>query len=281
MPQQPLLYTKPAVTTVHDLNLLRITSNDDMGPLELRIKRIIFAALLWIVARRTKHILANSQFTKDDLAHTMHVNPQKITVTYPSAEKTALQPTPVTSLQGKNYIMYVGRAEPYKNNRGLILVHQKLLVNNPDLWLVIVGSKDVLREADMRWVSEQRYKNIAFMGFVPDDQLAWLYQNCRAYVFPSFMEGFGMPGLEAMVYGAPVAASNLTSIPEVLGDAAVYFDPKKTEEMERVVGDLINNNARRAELGRKGLAQAAKYSWRRMAEQTLAVYDDVLTTVKK
>ncbi len=272
MPNQPLLYTKPAVTSILDLNLLRIKSNDDMKPAELLIKQMIFRFLLKVVARRSKHIITISNYSKNDIVKFSHISPDKITVAYPAAEKLPSLPVPVTSLQDKDFIMYVGRAETYKNNRGLIQAHQQLLTSNPDLWLVIVGSKDALREADMRWVSRQRYKNIAFLGFVPDDQLAWLYQNCRAYVFPSFMEGFGLPGLEAMVYGAPVAASNASCIPEILGDAAVYFDPGNPEEMTRVIRELINNNQLRSDLASKGLAQAGKYSWKRMAEQTLAVY---------
>jgi glycosyltransferase involved in cell wall biosynthesis len=170
--------------------------------------------------------------------------------------------------------MYVGRAEPYKNNRGLILAHQQLLRTNPDLQLVIVGRKDVLREADMHWASDHNYKNVAFLGFVTDEQLGWLYANARAYVFPSFMEGFGLPGLEAMAYGAPVAASHASCIPEILGDAAVYFDPSNQDEMVRVIGNLINDDLQRAELIKRGTQQAKKYSWRRMAQQILDVYNN-------
>jgi glycosyltransferase involved in cell wall biosynthesis len=181
---------------------------------------------------------------------------------------------PMPEFANKPYIMYVGRAEPYKNNRGLILAHQQLLRTNPDLQLVIVGRKDVLREADMQWASDHNYKNVAFLGFVTDEQLGWLYANARAYVFPSFMEGFGLPGLEAMAYGAPVAASHASCIPEILGDAAVYFDPSNQDEMVRVIGNLINDDLQRAELIKQGTQQAKKYSWRRMAQQILDVYNN-------
>lgn len=274
MPQQPLLYVRPAVTSVLDLNLLRITANDDMKPMELRIKKGIFGALLWIVAHRTKHVVSISNYTKDDLVKFAHIKPSKITVAYPAADTVqgALQPMP--EFEGKPYIMYVGRAEPYKNNRGLILAHQQLLRTNPDLQLIIVGRKDVLREADIQWASDHNYKNVAFLGFVTDEQLGWLYANARAYVFPSFMEGFGLPGLEAMAYGAPVAASHASCIPEILGDAAVYFDPSSQDDMVRVVGGLINNDAQRTELIMQGKQQAQKYSWRRMAEQIMQVYNN-------
>ncbi|HKX73389.1 MAG TPA: glycosyltransferase family 1 protein [Candidatus Saccharimonadales bacterium] len=273
MPQQPLLYIRPAVTSVLDLNLLRITANDDMNPVELRIKKAIFGAMLWIVSHRTKHVISISNYTKEDVMRFSGIKADKITVAYPAADKAKGAPQPLPEFEGKPFIMYVGRAEPYKNNRGLILAHQQLLQRDPDLRLVIVGRKDVLREADIKWVSDHNYKNVAFLGFVTDEQLAWLYGNARAYVFPSFMEGFGLPGLEAMLYGAPVAASHASCIPEILGDAAVYFDAHNQDEMVRVVGGLIHDDKQRAELIERGKLQAQKYSWRRMAEQILDVYN--------
>jgi glycosyltransferase involved in cell wall biosynthesis len=117
---------------------------------------------------------------------------------------------------------------------------------------------------------------VIFTGFVSEGELKWLYQNCVAYVFPSLSEGFGLPALEAIVSGAPVASSNATCLPEVYGDAAHYFDPLNVEDMAAKVGDIIDDPKLRAELIAKGKKQAAKYSWRRMAEQTLAVYNRAL-----
>ena len=277
MPQQPLLYTGPAVTSILDLNLLRITSNDDMNPVELRIKKMIFGVMLKIIAKRSRHILTISKFSKQDIINFCHVPANKITVAYPAADPFTGQPEPVTAYKDVPFIMYVGRAEPYKNNRGLIQAHQQLLQDNPNLRLVIVGRKDVLREADMQWVKDNSYKNIDFLGFVKDEQLAWLYANCRAYVFPSFMEGFGLPSLEAMNYGAPIACSNASCLPEINGEAAVYFDPADTQDMVRVVGQLIHDETKRAELAKKGYKQVKKYSWQRMADQTLTMYNNALT----
>lgn len=276
MPQQPLLYRRPAVTSILDLNLLRISSNDDMNPVELRIKKAIFSRLLKTVARRSRHILTISNYSKNDIVQFSHIDPQKITVAYPAADKFSGQPEIVPAYLGKKFIMYVGRAEPYKNNRGLMQAHQQLLGANPDLRLLIVGRKDVLRQADAQWASEQGFKNIDFLGFVSDAQLAWLYSHCRAYVFPSFMEGFGLPSLEAMTYGAPVASSNASCLPEINGDAAAYFDPTNIADMAKVIGELINDDSARAALAAKGFEQIKKYSWRKMAEQTLAVYQQAL-----
>lgn len=280
MPQQPLAYTKPAVTTVHDLNLLRITSNDDMGQLELTVKKKVFAGLLKTVARRASHIITPSHYTKNDLVAFSHINPRKVTVTREGSFEAKTTPAPMPKYEGKEFLLYVGRAEPYKNNRRLIEAHQKLLANYPELRLVIVGKKDILRHGDIKWVKEHEFKNVDFTGFLPDTQVAWLYGNCRAYIAPSLMEGFGLPGLEAMAYGAPVISSNTTSQPEVYENAATYFDPLSVDDMARTINEVLRDKQKRGDLIKKGALQYKKYSWRRMAEQTLQVYQQVLRSVK-
>lgn len=276
MPQQPLIYTGAAVTSVLDLNLLKMDVND-MNPLELRIKKAIFATLLKIVLKRSRQILTISNFSKKDIINFSHINPQKINVTYLAADKIPGKLKEVKAYTKVPFIMYVGRAEAYKNNRGLILAHQQLLVKHPELRLVIIGRKDELRNKDIKWVRDNGYKNIDFLGFVPDDELAWLYAHTKAYVFPSFMEGFGLPGLEAMLYGAPVAASSASCIPEILGGAAEYFDPKSPKDIAQVVDEIITNQTKRSALIKLGYAQAAKYSWRKMAEQVFGVYKKALS----
>jgi glycosyltransferase involved in cell wall biosynthesis len=133
-----------------------------------------------------------------------------------------------------------------------------------------------LRQKDVTWVTENGYTNVIFTGFMSDGELAWLYANCQAYVFPSFMEGFGLPPLEAMLYGAPVASSDATCLPEVLGDAAVYFDPSGVNEMSEAIDSLLENKELREKIIQAGRDQVKKYSWKRMAEQTLEVYDNAL-----
>ncbi|MGH7927554.1 MAG: glycosyltransferase family 4 protein, partial [Candidatus Binatia bacterium] len=174
------------------------------------------------------------------------------------------------------FIFYLGRAEPYKNNRGLIRAHQLLLSKFPALELLIVGKKEEFRARDETWVFEQNYTNVTFIGAISDEQLVWLYENCRAYVIPSFMEGFGLPSLEAMLHGAPVASSNATCLPEVLGDAALYFDPHNPTNMAAVIERLLSDTTLAGDLRKKGYEQAGQYSWRRMAEQTLEVYEHAL-----
>ncbi len=276
MPQQPLLYRGKKVTTVHDLNLLRITETDDMSPLVFTIKQNIFKLLLRRVMRTSKELITISEYSKQDMLAFEPVPEEKITVTLEAATTKATKATPLKKFKDEQFITYVGRAEPYKNNRGLIKAHQLLLSKFPDLKLLIVGRKDVWRERDEAWVKEEGYKNVIFTGFISDEEQAWLYQNCKTYVFPSFMEGFGLPGLEAMQHGAPVVSSDATCLPEILGDAAVYFDAHSPTDMARAIEEVLNDKALADELSKKGIAQAKKYSWERMAKQTLEVYKRAL-----
>lgn len=274
MPQQPLLYTKPAVTTVHDLNLLRITDND-MGAVERFVKKKIFAVLLWIVAHRTNHIITPTHFTKDDLVAWAHIPAGKVTVTYEGVydlKKT----TPLPQYKDTPFFVYLGRAEPYKNNRRMIEAHQNLLRTNPELRLIIIGAIDDLRKADMVWAKERGYKNVDFLGWLRDEEAAWLYQRAIAYVGPSYLEGFGLPALEAMAQGAPVVSANTTCSPEVFGKAAHYFDPFSVEDITRAMHDVLTDATLRATLIKRGRVNVKKYSWHRMAEKTLDIYNKFL-----
>jgi glycosyltransferase involved in cell wall biosynthesis len=144
--------------------------------------------------------------------------------------------------------------------------------------LVLVGKKNASALQTEAYFTDQNYKNIVFTGFVADDQLAWLFKNCQAYIFPSLMEGFGLPGLEAMAYGAPVASSNATCLPEVYGKAAHYFTPTNVDSIAHAVEDILSNPTYRNELIANGYERVKTYSWQRMAEQTLAVY---MNAIKK
>ena len=145
-----------------------------------------------------------------------------------------------------------------------------------DLLLVLAGKKDANYRRIEKKVDKNSIKNVVFTDFVSEGQLRWLYEHCAAYVFPSLSEGFGLPGLEAMLHGAPVISSNATCLPEIYGDAAHYFDPYKTQAIADALNAVLINSNLRWELIDKGKEQVAKYSSQRMAEQTLQIYSHVL-----
>ena len=279
MPQQPVLYTGNSVTTIHDLTLLN-TYNSDKNWLVYHAKQFIGKFVFRRVSRTSEHIITPTEYVKKSLVEFAKIPQGKVTVTLEAAEIVHETPEPYKPVIGKKFILYVGSQSDYKNIKQLILAHQALLVDKPDIHLVLVGKttgkNGVAASKNKTWSESEGHKNIIFTGFVPDEQLAWLYQNTQAYVFPSLMEGFGLPGLEAMISGAPVASSNATCLPEVYGDAAVYFDPTSADDIAATIAKILDDENLRQELIKKGYEQAAKYSWRRMAEQTHQVYMQAL-----
>lgn len=274
MPQQPVLYTGKRVTTFHDLTLLR-TYNSDKNWLVYHIKQFIGRFVFWWVAQASKHLIVPTKFVRDDLAKFSGVSKSKITVTYEAAEMTSSK-VEFYDVPFKKFILYVGAQSDYKNIKRLGDAHQKLLEKHPDLGLVLVGKMSEMHKRNEKYFKDKDYKNIHFTGFVKDSELNWLYANTSAYVFPSISEGFGLPALEAMTHNVPVASSNTTCLPEVYGDAAIYFNPLDTNEMAEKIDAVLTNKKLRKDMIEKGHQQVKKYSWERMAKQTLDIYNEVL-----
>lgn len=275
MVQQPILYRGKTVTTMQDLTTVRFR-NTAKNWLIFTIKQIVYKWVNHIVAHKSSALIAPSEFVKDDVARYTRTNSRKITVTYESADKITDEASPVEGLDGVSFIMYTGRPLPHKNLYRLVAAFASLKKSHPKLKLVLVGKKDVHYERLESWVQDQNIENIVFTNFVSEAGLRWLYENCQAYIFPSLSEGFGLPGLEAMCHGAAVVSSNATCLPEIYGQAALYFDPTNTEDMAAKISEVLDSKSLRASLIRKGYEQIKKYSWRRMAEQTLDIYKEVL-----
>ena len=274
MPQQPILYKGKHVTTFHDLTLLK-TYNSDKNWLVFHFKQFIGKFVFKHALKTSNHILASSNFTKNELVKFAKIAADKITVTYLSADifvdKLTTYKHPF-----QEFILYVGQQSDYKNIRRLGDAHQKLLSTHPNLGLILVGNKNASLINNEKYFTDKKYRNIHFTGFLPNPQRDWLYTNATAYVFPSLMEGFGLPGLEAMGYGAPVVSSNATCLPEVYGDAAYYFDPNNTDDITSAIDKVLTDKNLRDELIKKGYEQIKKYSWKRTAEQTHGVYQNIL-----
>jgi glycosyltransferase involved in cell wall biosynthesis len=274
MPQQPILYNGKHVTTVHDLTLLQ-TYNSDKNWLIFHAKQLVGRFVFKHIGKTSDHIIVPTQFVKKEYVRFAEIPEEKVTVTYEAAD---VFPDKLVAYKHsfKRFILYVGQQSDYKNIRALGDAHQKLLEKHPDLGLILVGKKTASHLKNEKYFKSKGYRNIVFTGFLPDEQRDWLFANCAAYVFPSLMEGFGLPALEAMGYGAPVVSSNATCLPEVYEDAAHYFDPKNTDDMARAIDDVLTNKKLRSDLIKKGAKQVKKYSWSRMAKQTHQIYSKVL-----
>lgn len=274
MPQQPVSYRGKKITTIHDLTLLK-TYNSDKNWLVYRFKQLVGYFVFMSVIKRSDEIIVPSNYTKNDLVKMDKSCINKINVTYESADVDKIPLKPFKHGFEK-FILYVGQQSDYKNIKRLGDAHQLLLEKYPNLGLILVGKKNASAKINERYFREKKYKNILFTDFLPDSQKDWLYTKASAYVFPSLMEGFGLPGLEAMGYGAPVVSSNATCLPEIYGDAALYFDPLDVKDMANKISMVIDDHKLRNNLIKKGFLQLRKYSWERMARETLDIYKKVL-----
>ena len=276
MVQQPLLYVKPKVTSMLDLTTVRFT-NPTKNQLIFKTKQKVYWVVNWFAAKTSRQIITISNYVRDEVVLVFRVNKSKITTTYNAADYIPDKPEPIEKLKKTPFIMYVGRPQPHKNLHRLVDALGILIEKEPKLKLVFVGKQDGLSKELEKYAHEKGLgKSVVFTGFASEGQLKWLYQNTKCYVFPSLSEGFGLPSLEAMVHGAPVASSNATCLPEINGKGALYFDPLNVNDIAKTVQKIIDNSTIREKLVKKGAAKAAEYSWERMAQQTFDVYEKAL-----
>ncbi|MDO8592975.1 MAG: glycosyltransferase family 1 protein [bacterium] len=286
----PIFCPVKFIVTIHDLILIKFPTAraTTLGALAYKTKNLAYKIVITLAVRRAKKVLAVSEYTKQDLAKQFKIKPDKIAVTH---EGVAELNPPAPLLKGgaenncppckggigglKPYLLYVGNAYPHKNLEGFIRGFAKISQSRPDLKLILVGKEDYFYSR-LKQFSVNFSKNIIFPGYVPDSELAALYRSALAYVFPSFYEGFGLPPLEAMSRGLPVVSSNKTCLPEVLGAAALYFNPDDEADMIDKIKKIINDENLRANLRGRGYEQIKKYSWESCARQTLAVYKNIL-----
>ena len=274
MPQQPIGYKGKKVTTFHDLTLLK-TYNSDKNWLVFHAKQKVGKYVFKKAMEDNNHLIAITNYTKQDMQNFTPIPDEKISVIYHAADISNVAPRKY-NLPFKKYILYVGQQSDYKNIKRLGDAHQILLAKYPDLGLVLVGKKNAAVVKNEQYFESRKYKNIVFTDFVDDPQLSWLYAHAQAYVFPSLMEGFGLPGLEAMSYGTPVVSSNATCLPEVYGSAAHYFNPTDTSDMAEAIDQVLSDDKLRTRLSKAGYKQIKKYSWKKMAQETYNVYKKIL-----
>ena len=237
--------------------------------------------------KAAKRILTISNSSKDDIIKLYHVPEDRVIVTYPGVKQAAQINSSMEKLKEKytilgEFILFVGTLQPRKNIVRLIEAYSKLVAQSKKVpQLVIVGKKGWLYEdilsAPKRFGVE---KGVIFLEFVPDSDLALLYRNALCFVLRSLYEGFGLPILEAMRYGCPVVTSNVSSLPEAAGDAAVYIDPNNTEDIAQKLKLVISDLKLREELIEKGKKQVQKFSWEKAAKETLEILKGVTSSGK-
>lgn len=281
----PLLYNDPFVVTIHDLLLMHYPTREasTLGPVGYWFKNQAYHAVLRHAVEKARHVLAVSHFTKQDITATLGVPEVNITVThlapFTHGSKEKSDAENVLGMYGitKPYFLYVGVAFPHKNLEGLLRAWQLFEEEHGDAYqLVLVGKKNFFYERLLGSGVMQECRNVIYTDFVPDDELDALYRKAQAYVFPSLYEGFGLPPLEAMQRGVPVISSNRTCLPEVLGEAALYIDPENPKDIADAMQKMIEDDGIRFDLKQAAREELKRYSWERLAQETIMVYGQAL-----
>jgi len=273
----PLFCPSPVVVSIHDVSYLE---HPEFFP---AARRVQLKLTVEHTVRRAAKILTLSEFSRQGIARSYALDPEKIAVVPAACSeifKPVSRPKAKAFVEGRfqitqPFILCVGDLQPRKNPLGLIRAFESLVANCPELphHLVMVG-KDTWYAPKVHQAAENSPfgNRIHFTGYVNDAELLQLYNACEIFVFPSFYEGFGIPILEAMACGRAVACANTSAMPEVAGKAAVLFDPHSIEEMMVSMRDLLRNAELRARKERLGQQNASRFSWRGTAKQTLDVY---------
>ncbi len=287
----PLLYLRPFAVTIHDLILVHYPTirNSTRPSWFYRMKFLAYRFVIASAIRRARSIITVSRFTENDLLRHYPFSRGKITVTYEATDDkcAVLGREEEERFLGrlgllKNdiirpYVLYVGNAYPHKNLERLTRWAKAF----PELLFVLVGKEDYFYARLKRKVEADRIPNVLFAGFVPDRELGTLYRHGQAYVFPSLYEGFGLPPLEAMSYGLPVLSSDRGSLPEILGRAALFFDPEDQASFVQGLKTILGDRRLREELVRTGYGRLRYFSWDEMADRTLRIYREILRPLSK
>ncbi len=269
----------PTLLTVYDLIPLLFPGHVS------RRARWLFRWTMSLALRSATDVVAISQSTRSDLQRVFSIRPEMTSI--PLAADPVFSPCPPTEIEAvrrkyalpETFVLYLGSNKPHKNLVSLIEAISHITHYASRFTLVVAGAWDP-RYPEARQLAEARgVENVRWLGPVPEADLPALYSGAIALVFPSLYEGFGLPVLEAMACGTPVACSSTSSLPEVVGDAALTFPPTDPRAIAEALARLLQDADLRADLRERGLQQAARFSWKRTAEETLALYRHIVRTL--
>ena len=291
----PLLMPKPYVVTIHDMASLLF---EERSGLRMDWRRFLFRSGL----ERAERIIAVSASTRRDVQNILGIPAERVRVVYnaPAPEFFTHQRTADARAAGPEshtlerkrileryqinypFVLYAGNIRPQKNIPRLVeafAVAREQLTDHPeykDLHLIIIGDEISEHPSVRRAVIQSRVEQaVRFLGFVPFDTLRNFYEAAAAFVFPSLYEGFGLPPLEAMATGTPVVSSAVSSLPEVVGDAAMIVNPENVFDIARGIHEALTDISLRQDLIRRGKEHAARFSWERTAKEVLSIYQEV------
>ncbi|MBZ5493471.1 MAG: glycosyltransferase family 4 protein [Acidobacteriia bacterium] len=276
----PLVRPCPAVATIHDV--IYMACPEDLPSLA---GRLYYRVMMTACSRMATCLITDSKYSKDEIVRYLHADPARIEVVYPAVDPFFESPADhdqIASVRARfgidrDYLLSVGIYKPRKNYARLLKAFQLLHKSGIHSQLVIAGPLGK-GEPILRGLARELgiAEHVIFTGFVNDADLRALYSGARVYVCPSLYEGFGFTVLEAMACGTPVVCSSATSLPEVAGKAALYFDPNKPEEMASQLRRAVSDESVRTSLISEGRTNLLRFSWDETARQTLEVYHQAL-----
>jgi len=268
-----------SVVTIHDCIHLMFPQY-----LPNRMALVYARTSIGLAARRATRVMTVSESSKRDILRFVDVPPDKIDVIYNAYdERFGVEPREEDVVRVREryqlhdeFVLYAGNVKPHKNLERLIEAFNLVRQSGLDhLKLVLIGDEISKYAALRRAVHRhQLHKYVRFLGYMPEETLAVMYRLASVFVFPSLYEGFGLPPLEAMASGTPVVTSNLSSLPEVAGDAAVLVDPYDPQAIANGIHLVLTDESLRRDLRRKGLARAGQFSWAQSVRRVRQIYDE-------
>jgi glycosyltransferase involved in cell wall biosynthesis len=272
----PVLLPCRSVVTIHDVSFILFPR------LHGRVKRWFFTGMLHLVSKRAHRVIAVSESTRADILRRLHTDAAKVSVVLEAADKRFIscpdsaevrRVCATFRIDAGRYLLFVGILEPRKNIPLLLNAYRLLVDQGVGLPLVIAGKKGWMFKTIFSVVKNLGLQqHVIFTGYVDKRDLPCLYNGARLFVYPSLYEGFGLPVLEAMACGTPVVTSNVSSMPQITGDAALLVSPADALGLAAAMRRLTSDDALHAELRQRGLKRAAEFSWENAARQTLEIY---------
>lgn len=276
----PPLIPGKTVVTIHDCIHLRFPQY-----LPNKLAHLYARVFLSAAARKASRVITVSEASKRDIISFLHTPADKVEVVYNGLDERVTSPSPDDEARVRDrfqldapFVLYAGNIKPHKNVDRLIEAFARLRQRGmTQVKLLLIGD-DISKYSSLRRLvhRHQLHQQVRFLGFVSIETLAALYRLAQVFVFPSLYEGFGLPPLEAMANGTPVITSNVSSLPEVVGDAALLIDPMDADSIANAMYRVLNEDALRAELVRRGHERVRAFSWERSVSRTHQIYLDVL-----
>jgi len=278
----PIFYNRKRITTIHDITPKFFPGHKQ----KLWWHKKAYELTLKSSLKKSKQIITDSNFIKQTLIKYFNIPQEKISVVYLGIDKSFLVTENYAKIKEledkykitKPFIFFISAWRSHKNFEGLIKAFEILKKNKDfDYQLVLGGQEDPYYPNIRKTIESSEFKNdIITPGFISEDELILFYNAAKIFVIPSFYEGFGLVGLEAASCGLPVVSSSAGSLPEILDQAALYFDPNKIEQMVEKIKQVLNNSQLQEELKQKGFQQIKKFSWSECAKKTLEIYNQAL-----